>query len=110
MRKPEGVTWTHTATYGINPEVDSHLVHGQLMDKDGEYVTGTLTGCVVTWYDPSGLEEMEDNDPSIQFFAKRVTKAGKVDQRFGPQRVFFSDREDRLICEALGIDLTCPVP
>lgn len=110
MREPTTVEWQHTANYTIEPEVDSHLVHGQLLDKDGDPILGTLTRVVVTWYDPSGTEEGDDNDPLIRFYAKPLTSKGTVDRRVKEVAVFFTDREDRLICEALEIDLTCPVP
>ena len=109
MRKPDSIEWKHTATYIIDPEVDAHLVAHQVTNKDGDYVMGTLTSVVVTWYDPSGLEEGDDNDALISFYAKPLTNKGKPDRRSRQQGVYFSDREDRLICEALGIDLTCPV-
>lgn len=109
MRKPDSIEWKHTATYVIDPEVDTHLVHGQLLDKDGEGVVGVLTAVTVTWYDPSGLEEGDDNDPSISFYAKPLTAKGKADRRARQQGVYFSDWEDRRLCAALDIDLTCPV-
>jgi hypothetical protein len=109
MRTPDTVTWKHTASYTIDPEVDSHLVHGQLMDKEGDYIAGTITRIVVTWYDPTGLEPFEDNDPSIDIFATPVTKSGKVDKRRAAQRVYFPTSEEHLLCLLFGIDLSCPV-
>lgn len=109
-RKPSTIEWQHTATYDIDPDVDTSLVYDQLLDKDGDPITGVITAVTVTWYDPSGIEEGDDNDPLIRFYAKPLTSKGTVDRRTKAQAVFFSDTKDRFMCEMFQIDLDCPVP